>query len=152
LQARVRQIRAQIRLHLARGYSSLFDFATRELGYSPGAAQRRILAMGEIPELERKIEEGRITLDSAAKALVFFKLEEKAANPFSLEQKREVLSQLENQSFRHCDRVLAALSSDTESFLKPDNIKEVGSGSVEIRFVAREKLAEDLDRIRELLS
>jgi 5-methylcytosine-specific restriction endonuclease McrA len=59
------------RLHLARGFQSLYDFATHELGYSPAAAQRRIDAMRllrEVPELAGKIESGLIGLDSAARA------------------------------------------------------------------------------------
>ena len=33
---------ANRRLHLKRGYASLFDYVTGELGYSPAAAMRRI--------------------------------------------------------------------------------------------------------------
>ena len=36
------------RLYAELGYSSLFDYATRGLGYSPSAAQRRIKAAGAL--------------------------------------------------------------------------------------------------------
>lgn len=47
------------RHYLAMGYSSLFEFATRELGYSAGAAFRRILSMLSLStrECERKLAE-----------------------------------------------------------------------------------------------
>jgi hypothetical protein len=145
----------QRRLHIARGFQSLFDFATRELGYSPAAAQRRILAMRllrEIPALEAKIEQGLMTLDTAARAQGFFKQEEKLAGQVSLEKKKEVLAQLEGKSSRQCERILASRSSQPESFLRPDSIKPVGKSSVEVRFVAEEGLMKDLARLRELLS
>jgi len=56
-------------LYLERGYSSLWAFATEELGYSESAAQRRIQAMRllkEIPEVEEKIESGRLSLSVAS--------------------------------------------------------------------------------------
>jgi|GEM_PF-5494736 len=61
------------RHYLAMGYSSLFEFATRELGYSAGAAFRRIQSirlLKSLPdsrELEQKIEEGSLSLCVAAK-------------------------------------------------------------------------------------
>src|SRR5690606_2316204 len=57
------------KLYLERGYSSLWAYCTEELNYSEAAAQRRIEAMRalEIPELEEKIESGKLTLSSIAK-------------------------------------------------------------------------------------
>jgi 5-methylcytosine-specific restriction endonuclease McrA len=143
------------RLHLARGFQSLYDFATRELGYSPAAAQRRIDAMRllrELPELADKIQSGRIGLDSAARAQSYFKQESKMDRNFSLEQKREVLAQLEGKSSRECERHLASISSQPEVFLRPDSIRPVSAQAVEIRFVSDAHLVEKLDRVRELLS
>jgi len=45
-------------LHLEEGYPSLFEWTTQVLGYSAGAAQRRIQSMRlikSLPELEAKI-------------------------------------------------------------------------------------------------
>jgi 5-methylcytosine-specific restriction endonuclease McrA len=143
------------RLHLVRGFQSLYDFATRDLGYSPAAAQRRIDAMRllrEIPELADKIESGRIGLDSAARAQSFFKQENRVDRAFSAAAKREVLSQLEGKSSRECERHLASLSSQPEVFLRPDSVRSVSAQAVEIRFVASFELTQKLDRVRELLS
>src|SRR5436305_783338 len=78
----------------AKSYSSLFEFVTRELGYSDAAAQRRIAAMRlltEIPEIEEKIESGDLTLSNAAQAQKLFQTEAKLNQPFSLEEKKEIL-------------------------------------------------------------
>jgi hypothetical protein len=53
------------KLHLKRGCGSLFDYATRELGYSEASAARRIDAMRllrQIPEVRDKIAAGSLSL------------------------------------------------------------------------------------------
>ena len=57
------------RLYLPLGCSSLFDYATRELGYSEAAAWRRIKAMrlcGEVEGARERMRDGSLTLNSAA--------------------------------------------------------------------------------------
>ena len=57
------------RLHLRRGFSSLFDYTVRELGYSDSAASRRISAMKlceELPEVRDGLQDGSISLTTAA--------------------------------------------------------------------------------------
>ena len=57
------------RLYLTLGCSSLFDYATRELGYSEAAAWRRIKAMrlcGEVEGARERMRDGSLTLNSAA--------------------------------------------------------------------------------------
>ena len=57
------------RLYLSWGFSSLFDYATRELGYSEAAAWRRIKAMrlcGEVEGARERMRNGSLTLNSAA--------------------------------------------------------------------------------------
>src|SRR5690606_11893613 len=69
------------RLHLEAGYPSLFEYCVRELGYSEGAAHRRVSAMRlmrDIPQVEKKIEAGRLSLTAAAKAQSHFKESAKA--------------------------------------------------------------------------
>ena len=57
------------RLYLTLGCSSMFDYAVRELGYSTGAAWRRLKAMRLCAEVEGarvRLQEGTLTLDAAA--------------------------------------------------------------------------------------
>ena len=56
-------------LHLERGFSSLFDYAVRELGYSDAAAARRIGAMrlcADQPDAREGLRDGSLTLSAAA--------------------------------------------------------------------------------------
>ena len=56
-------------LYLERGFSSLFDYAVRELGYSDAAAARRIGAMrlcADAPQAREGLREGSLTLSAAA--------------------------------------------------------------------------------------
>ncbi len=57
------------RLYLRRGFSSLFDYAVRELGYSDAAAWRRIKAMrlcAEVEGVRERLQNGLMTLNAAA--------------------------------------------------------------------------------------
>src|SRR6187431_3260712 len=79
-------------------YPSLFEYAVKELKYSAGAAHRRIASMRlqkELPEIEKKVESGELSLSVLSQAQVFFKQEKSA-----VAEKREVLMSLENKSTR----------------------------------------------------
>ena len=57
------------RLYLRRGFSSLFDYAVRELGYSDAAAWRRIKAMrlcADFDGVRERLQDGSMTLNAAA--------------------------------------------------------------------------------------
>ena len=56
-------------LYLRRGFSSLFDYTVRELGYSDAAAWRRIKAMrlcADIDGVRERLQDGSMTLNAAA--------------------------------------------------------------------------------------
>ncbi len=56
-------------LHLRRGFSSLFDYVKRGLGYSDGATYRRIGAMklcAQVAGTRERLRDGSLTLDAAA--------------------------------------------------------------------------------------
>ena len=68
------------RLYLSLGFSSLFDYAMRELGYSDGAAWRRIKAMRlcvEVKGARTRIQDGTLTLNAAAELQHAFERQER---------------------------------------------------------------------------
>ena len=78
------------KLYLERGFSSLFDYTVKELGYGEGAAYRRIKAMKlcqDIPETKTQIESGQLNLSTASQLQNFFE-----------KQKRKSKINLKNQS------------------------------------------------------
>ncbi len=59
------------------GYSSLYEYCVRELGYSEGNAQRRIQTcrlLTEVPEIEEKIEMGLLKIIKKTKAKEILKM------------------------------------------------------------------------------
>ena len=77
----LREINAR-HLHLRLGCSSLFDYAVRELGYSEGAAWRRIKAMrlcAETAGTRERLQDGSLTLSAAAQLQNTFELQQRAA-------------------------------------------------------------------------
>lgn len=90
------------------GYNSLFTYCVQELGFSEGAAARRVNAsrvLKELPEIEKKIESGDLTLSNLNKAVDKFKQE----NITDKEFQREVLSTIENTSTKECEKVLSEI-------------------------------------------
>ena len=93
------------RLYFRQGFSSLFDYAVRELGYSEGAAYRRIKAMKlcrDLPETESRLQAGRLSLSVASQLQVFFekqnkKAKEKAFSLKSVEQRVSFGSEMQKQ-------------------------------------------------------
>ena len=71
------------KLYLERGFSSLFDYTVKELGYGEGAAYRRIKTMKlcqDIPETKTQIESGQLTLSTASQLQNFFEKQKRKSN------------------------------------------------------------------------
>lgn len=81
------------KLHLQRGFSSLFSFLTEELKFSEGAAHRRIQSMKalrDLPEIEKPLPEGKVSLTTAAHLQTHFQEKAKTSEPYA-----ELLGMLE---------------------------------------------------------
>lgn len=102
------------KLHLARGYSSLFSFATEFLGYSEAEAHIRIQAARlsqSLPEVRTLIESGELSLSVAASAQTHFRREnlrrKEAGKMFlSAQEKREALKSVAGSSRREAEQNL----------------------------------------------
>lgn len=91
------------------GYSSIVEYAIKELGYAETAALRRVKSarlINEMPELSEKINNGSLSLSNLAQADIFFKRED-IHEP---SKKRIILKKIENQSARQCEKTLMELS------------------------------------------
>ena len=78
----LREIHAR-HLHLRLGFSSLFDYAVRELGYSEGAAWRRIKAMrlcSQTAGTRERLQDRSLTLSAAALLQNTFDLQQRTAS------------------------------------------------------------------------
>lgn len=96
------------RLFSKYGFSSLFDYAIKRLRYSEDQAARRISAMRllkELPSIEKKVENGALTLTHLSKAQTLFRNEKKASVSRTSAEKLELLSKIEKTSKREAEKI-----------------------------------------------
>lgn len=102
------------KLHLARGFSSLFAFAIEFLGYSEAEAHVRIQAARltqSLPDGKTLIESGELSLSVAASAQSHFRKEnlrrKEGGKPvLNLQEKREALELVSGASRREAEQNL----------------------------------------------
>src|SRR5687767_4945371 len=91
------------RAYLAWGYSNLFEYLVRGLGYSEALAYHRMAAVKicrELPEVKDKLDQGSLSMTTLARA-------NRILNTRSLQEKRSFITELENKSTREIDKILA---------------------------------------------
>ena len=137
------------------GLSSLFEYCVQELKYSEGQAGRRIQALRllqELPEVEEKIQTGRLSLTNISQAQSFF-YQLKKRDPqkaLSGERKREVLQKLEDKSSREGQKVLL-MEEGGECMLPTEKQRILSPEHVELRVVLDAHLQRRLEELRSLL-
>lgn len=130
-------------------YKSLFDYAVRHLKYSADQAARRIFAMRllrDLPEIESKIEAGELSLTNLSLAQNFFRKEQLPRT-----ERLKVLDQLQNQSSREAEKIVLNLAANPMA-VQPDRVRQVTPSHIEVKFIADEKLAAALERLKGLLA
>jgi hypothetical protein len=144
------------RLYADSGYPSLWEFCTKELGYSEASASRRISSMRllrDLPELKADLLSGKQNLSSLAQAQRFFRIEEKHREArLSFAQKQYVLDQLAGKSTRECEKELLKLSSAPLEIMKPEQERCLDETHTELRLVLDSDLLNKLKRIQALRS
>ncbi len=139
-------------LFLKLGYSSLFEFVTKELGLSEGAAQRRIQClrlMQDLPETRQAYEQGSLSLSNAAKLQSHFQATKKSGIAKTIEEKRAIAKSAENKSQSECDQMLSKLAPELP---KPDKARVLSPTVRELKFSISEDLFKKIERLRRLLS
>ena len=137
------------------GLSNLFEYCVQELKYSEGQAGRRIQALRllqELPEVEEKIQSGRLSLTNISQAQSFFYQLKKREPQKALsgERKREVLQKLENKSSREGQKVLLK-EEGGECILPTEKQRVLSSQHMELRVVLDVHLQRRLEELRSLL-
>lgn len=124
-------------------YSSLFAYCVHELGYSEGAAQRRIVAaraLAEMPEIEAKIEDGSLNLTNISLVNQFIQ------DP---NERREVLKEVENLTKNECEQKLFEITGKEE---KPkDKKKRISKDKIQVAFVLTDETMAYVEKLKDLL-
>jgi 5-methylcytosine-specific restriction endonuclease McrA len=138
------------KLHLRRGYSSMFAYCTIALGYSESAAGRRIAAARAaraFPALWEGLRSGEISLCVAAQA----------ARSLTRENEGELLERLRGRSVRQAEEILAPWRPRETV---RDQVRPLGQGTggkrkelrYSIKFEASARFNAKLERVQALLS
>lgn len=100
------------RVFAERGYSSLFDYVHRGLGYSESHASERVRAMRltfQIPEIKTQLAQGALTLTSVARIASHAKREQLTSAAITA-----LAQTAAHQSVREVDRLLVSQSTHTQ--------------------------------------
>ncbi|UYL07968.1 HNH endonuclease [Bdellovibrio sp. SKB1291214] len=111
----IREVDAR-RLYLEHAYSSMYDYLTKELGYSSSAALRRLEAarlMNVVPGLADKIQQGSINLTQVGELTRAIHEKEKTGERISNEVKSEIIDQIAGLSGEQTQKTVA-MSLDIE--------------------------------------
>lgn len=139
----------QRKLYAELGYGSLWEFATKRLGLSEGAAQRRIQAMRlvrDVPEAKEKLRSGSLSLSNAAKVQSFRQAEKKLGR---VQDATALIEKVSNLSQRECEQELFKISPEA---LPQERERVVSGESFEIKLVISKELHEKLQRLKGLLA
>jgi hypothetical protein len=143
---------ARRRLHSQLGFSSLFDYTVRALGFSEPAAAQRVQALRlteAVPQARQDLESGKLSLSSAAAVQRFIRKEEKTAE-LGLQEKAELVSAVSGKSIRETEKILLQRSKNPDAHKLRESEKPVSTTRTELRFYGDPELMKNLQRIREL--
>ena len=135
----------QRELYLERGHSSLYAFCRRELGYSEMETHLRIQAMRlirNLPEVERKIDSGELSLTVAAKI-------QNAAKALAPDRTKELVTELSGASKREAEARIAELLPQLP---KPERARPVSADRTEIRFTASREEVELFEKLMDRMA
>jgi 5-methylcytosine-specific restriction endonuclease McrA len=146
------------KLHLEKGYASLFVLCTEYLNYSEPEAQIRIQAMRllrSVPIVEEKIKSGVMSLSVAASVQSHFRKEdlrrkEVGLKTLSFNEKLEVVEKVQTLSVRESQKALAI--EFPEVIQNKDSIRPLTNDKSKMEFVANSALAEKLKTLQNKLA
>jgi hypothetical protein len=112
------------RIHLLRGFPSLFAWLVHGMGYSESSAYRRIEAarlIRAVPAVAEKLQSGELNLTTVTKTRSAIRAhQKKTGKKLSAQEQAEVLRQVENKSSRATEQTLFELFPETASSVKQE--------------------------------
>lgn len=139
------------RVFAVMGYSSLWDYTVRALGYSESSASERIGAMRlaySVPEVKQALEQGEMTLTVASQVQTFLRAQKKEHKTYSEGQTAELIREVKGKSKRETERVLATRAP--QMAVRRERQRALSATETLVQFTADEELMKMLERLREL--
>lgn len=140
------------RLYLDWDFSSMYEYLIRGLGYSEGAATRRLQAaraLNQVPEIRSQIESGSLSLSQIARVQCVINHERKLNGPVSVETKKEIFAEILNKSAIQTDKIL---DRRFESPPTPAIERHKHDDSVELTVRIPKAVYDKMTRVKEVLS
>ncbi len=147
---------ARRRLYADLGYSSIFDWLVKDLGYSESAAYRRMQAariLQAVPEAASKLESGELGLTVLSKVQTLIRADEKrTGEKMSVQEKSVILAKVESCSGREAEFRLATYFPDLAAEAVKEKVRVVSDDQVSVQVTFTREQFEKLKRIQELMS
>ena len=134
------------RLYNERGYSTLWEYVHKALGYSEAQASERVSAMRlmrKVPEVRAELDANRVNLTSTAKLASFVRREGCDA-----ERTKTLLDKIATQPTREVERILLAEQAFPEE--KPDRFEAKGAELTRVSFDADAEFMALFEELRNL--
>ncbi|MCE3013281.1 MAG: hypothetical protein LW878_09475, partial [Proteobacteria bacterium] len=146
---------ARRRLYADLGFSSIFDWLVKDLGYSESAAYRRMQAariLQAVPEAGGKLESGALGLTMLSKVQTLIRADEKrSGQKMSIQEKSEILTKVESCSGREVEFRLAQHFPEVAA-APNEKVRAISEDQVSMQVTFTRVQFEKLKRIQELLS
>jgi hypothetical protein len=140
------------KLHLERGFASLFDWLTKGHGYSQPAAYRRIQAarlLKAVPEAHEKISSGEVNLTTLAQVQGALKREEKrTGQTITARVKSDLLTKIEGKSAQETEKLLVSIFPGE----KKESLRPINASESNLQLILDADAVAALQRTKELLS
>jgi hypothetical protein len=138
------------RLYSDLGFTSLFDYCMRELGYAESSAIRRIQSarlLNELPQIESKIEDGSLSLTNLSLLNQFFKNGEIT----NVDEKMAIMAKVENKTKKECEKELFIISGKEAPVIK-DTTKRISKDKSRYNITLSDETAEAIEAVKSLLN
>lgn len=139
------QLVSDKKLYLKWGYSNLFDYLTRGLGYSEAVAYQRQAALRvikEVPEVKLQLEQGSLSFSSVTKAY-------KALKDKPLAVKKKIINEIQNKSAREVEKYLA---KENPSIALVSKKQYINSKTIRVTMDFTESEYDSIQKLRALKS
>ena len=139
------------RLHLELGFPSLFEWLTRELGYSAAAAMRRIDSarlLRKVPTIAKQIESGKLNLTNLARVQSAIRAEEKRTGKQI--EPEQLVNAIEGKTSREVEQHLA--QTFPGSAYKADSARAITDSQIRLQVTLSTPQYSELERAREVAS
>ncbi|HEY1079997.1 MAG TPA: HNH endonuclease [Bdellovibrio sp.] len=141
------------KLYAELGYDSIYTYLTRGLGYSEGAAHRRVQSarlLKKTPEISQRIEDGSLNLSQLAQVQKCLKEHNNSDKGISYEATLNILEKLENKNNFETEKVLAlAFDRPVQTF---ESVKPQQDDSVRLQITLTKEQFAELEQAKSLLS